>query len=322
MSTLSVIGAGAWGTTIAQLLAQNGHTVRLWLRSDADAQEMATSRENRKRLPGITLHDNIQPTSSLEAAVRGAGTAFVAVPSKYLADVLGRLPDVGALVSCVKGFGDSGLERISAVLRRHQPQAEVGAVSGPNLAREVAGGLPAAAVAAATHAPLALQVQQWLQSPTFRIYTSDDLPGVEIGGAIKNVIAVACGVSAGLGLGENTKAMIITRGLHEMTRLGMLLGGRRETFYGLSGLGDLAATCAGTESRNFTAGMMIARGEDLGEINAEGIRTVTLVHGFAKENGIDLPITAAVHAVASGTTRPADAIRELMERAAKPEALV
>ena len=324
---VAVIGAGAWGTTVAQLLAVNVPDVRLWMRSADQASEMQATRINTRRLPGVTLNSRIAFTDDTATALRGAAAAFVAIPSRYLSEVQPLLPEAPALVSCIKGFGRNGLARLSDVMQAAVPNAVTAVLSGPNLAREVASGLPAAAVIASRDESFALQVQGWLQGPKFRVYTSSDVAGVEIGGAVKNVIALATGISSGLGLGENTKATIITRGLHEIIRLGTLLGGRRETFYGLSGLGDLVATCAGPQSRNFTAGQRIARGENLHDLEAdgltaEGIQAVERIFGFASEHGIDLPICSEVYRVVFRGKPAADAIRALMERSAKPEATV
>ncbi len=329
MARLSVIGAGAWGTTIAQLLAGNGHQVSLWTRSQEHAAEMSGSRRNARRLSGIRLHEKLQFSSDPEASTDGTEAAFVAVPSRYVTEVLQQFPQLPALVSCIKGFGPEGLERMTQVLGRIKPGADLAALSGPNLAAEIAAGKPAAAVVADEGglSRLGVRVQSWLQCATFRVYTSDDLAGVETGGAIKNVIALAAGICEGLELGDNTKATIITRGLHELVRLGDLLGGRRDTFYGLSGLGDMIATCAGPQSRNFSAGSRIARGEDLAALEAEGLTaegvgTVQRVMAYANEHSIDLPICREVHAVIFERKAPAAAIRSLMERSSKPETKV
>lgn len=327
MARLTVIGAGAWGTTIAQLLAGGGHDVSLWLRDESQALELRATRQNTRRLPGVTLHENLRFTSDPAASAAGSEAAFLAVPSRHLQEVLDRFPGLPAIISCVKGFGAQGLERMTQVISRSRPETVTAALSGPNLAAEIARGLPAAAVVASDSAALRENVQRWLQGPTFRAYSSDDVAGVEIGGAIKNVIALATGMTSVLGLGENAKATIITRGLHELVRLGTLQGGRRETFYGLSGLGDMVATCAGPQSRNFLAGSRIAQGEDVESLEregltAEGIGTVRRVVQYASEQGLDLPICSEVHAVIFEKKPPADAIRSLMERSSKAEAVV
>lgn len=328
MARLSVIGAGAWGTTIAQILAGNGHDVTLWLRSQEQARLLESTRRNDRRLPGVPLHAGLKFSSDAQVATDSAEAAFVAVPSTHVTEVMATFPPLPALISCIKGFGASELERITQVLAKSQPDAQLAALSGPNLAGEIARGKPAAAVVASQESGnLAAMVQSWLSCRTFRVYSSDDLAGVEIGGAVKNVIALAAGICEGLGLGENTKALIITRGLHELVRLGTHLGGRRETFYGLSGLGDMIATCAGPQSRNFLAGHRIARGESMEALEAEGLTvegavTVRRVLAYAGEAGLDLPISSEVHAVAFEGKEPVSAIRSLMDRSSKPESMV
>jgi glycerol-3-phosphate dehydrogenase (NAD(P)+) len=324
VTRLAVVGAGAWGTVLAQLLAYNGLRVTLWARSREHAAELRAAGENLRRLPGLKLQPGISFTADLQQ-VAGCRAAFIAVPSLHLPQVLEQLPALPAFVSCSKGFGTEGLERLSSVIQDSQQQAVAAALSGPNLAGEIAQGKPAAAVVAAGDQAFASQVQGWLQQPRFRVYTSDDMAGVETGGAMKNIIALAAGMCAGLELGDNTRAAIITRGLHEIVRLGALLGGRQETFYGLSGLGDMIATCAGEQSRNFTAGLRIARGEQLRDLeaaglNAEGITALRRVHAFAAVQGIDLPITQAVHEVIFSRKAPLAAMRQLMERSSRAEA--
>lgn len=321
---LTVIGAGAWGTVLALLLARNGHRVSLWTRREEHAREMMRNRENRERLAGVELPDSLEVTSDLAAACADAQAAFIAVPSRALAETAAALPELPALVSCTKGLEGSSLLRPSELLGRAQPRAAVAVLSGPNLAGEIAAGLPAAAAAATTEAELALDLQRWLQSPTFRVYTSPDPIGAEVGGAMKNVIALAAGMCDGLELGENAKALIFTRGLAEIVRLGVELGARRETLYGLAGLGDMMATCSSRHSRNHLAGERIARGASVSELNsegltAEGIPTVHAVHRFAEESGMQLPISAEVYRVAYEGKSPQQAIEDLMARASRSE---
>lgn len=321
---LAVVGGGAWGTVIALLLVRNGHDVRLWIRRPEQAAAVELQRENSERLPGVRLPAELQVTSDLDDCVRGAAAAFVAVPSVGLAEVVGRLPPLPAMVSCSKGLAGPGLTRLSELMARAQPNASVAVLSGPNLAAEVAAGLPAAAVAASHDMKLASRVQQWLQSPTFRLYTSPDPIGAEVGGALKNVIALAAGMSDGLGLGDNAKASIVTRGLVEIVRLGLELDAQRETLYGLAGLGDMVATCAGKGSRNHTAGARIARGESVQDLRdsgltAEGIPTVEAVHAFAVERRVSLPIAGEVYRVAFERKDPRRAIGDLMSRTSGTE---
>lgn len=321
---LAVIGAGAWGTVLSLLLARGGHRVALWTRRPEHARELAETRENRAYLPGPRLPDGIRPTADPDEAVRDAEALFVALPSQGLREVLERLPPAPAVVSCTKGLEAGSFRRVSEIVAEYQPRALLAALSGPNLAREIADGHPAAATVASRDADLAARAQAWLQSDAFRVYTSHDLTGVEIGGAVKNVIALAAGMSDGLELGDNAKASIITRGLAEIVRLGRHLGGARETFYGLAGLGDMVATCASTGSRNHTAGVRIARGATLAELQAsrltaEGIPTVRAVVEHARGAGLELPIAAEVHEVVYGGKDPREAIRSLMRREVKAE---
>lgn len=323
-ASLAVVGGGAWGTVLSLLLTANGHDVTLWVRSAARAEAMSSTRENHRRLPGVPLPPRLTITHDLNQATAGAVAAFLAVPSTAVAELAGRLPGVPAIVSCSKGLAAPGLTRLSEIISRLNPEAAVAVLSGPNLAREIAAGRPAAAVAASHDAELARAVQGWLQSKSFRMYTSLDPAGAEVGGALKNVIALAAGMSDGLELGENAKATIVTRGLVEIVRLGLALGGSRETLYGLAGLGDMVATCGSRGSRNHTAGERLSKGAtvaDLGNegLTAEGIPTVRAVHAFAEENDLALPICSEVYRVAFDRKSPRRAIDDLMARASRPE---
>jgi glycerol-3-phosphate dehydrogenase (NAD(P)+) len=321
---LAVIGAGAWGTVLSLLLARNGHRVRLWARRPELAAAIAASHENKERLPGIALPPDLEATADIDRALEGADAAFVAVPSIGLGAVAERLGSAPAIISCTKGLARPGLTRLSEVIARACPSARIAVLSGPNLAPEIAAGLPAAAVAASTDRSLAQDVQVWLQSPSFRVYTSSDPVGAEVGGALKNVIALAAGMSDGLRLGDNAKATILTRGLVEINRLGLELGGQRETLYGLAGLGDMIATCASRGSRNHTAGERLARGGTLADlerdgITAEGVPTVRAVHRFAEDRGLSLPIAGEVYRVVFERKSPRQAMDDLMSRASRSE---
>jgi glycerol-3-phosphate dehydrogenase (NAD(P)+) len=324
LSRLAVVGAGAWGTVLAQLLAGNGHSVHLWTRRADQADAINRRRENRERLPGVRLATGITATPDLPSALEGSSAAFVAVPSVALGGVADQLSGVPVIVSCSKGLARPGLTRLSQIVGASCPGASVAVLSGPNLAAEIASGLPAAAVAASFDQALAQRVQNWLQSSTFRVYTSPDPIGAEVGGALKNVIALAAGMSDGLRLGDNAKASIVTRGLVELVRLGIELGGRRETLYGLAGLGDLIATCSSPSSRNHMAGERIAGGTSAEELlreglTAEGIHTVRAVFEFAKEQGLELPIASEVYRVAFERKEPRRAIDDLMARSPRSE---
>lgn len=324
---LAVLGAGAWGTVIASLLARNGHFVRLWTHRPDHAQRMRDDRHNDTYLPGMRLPPNVEPTSDLRAALSDAAIAFLAVPSRAvrgLVERLAGLPRPAGIVSCAKGIEIGTFRRLSEVIAQGVDGLPIAALSGPNLAGEIALGMPAATTVASEDAGFAKRVQRLLHQPTFRVYTSEDVIGVETAGALKNVIALAAGMSDGLGLGDNSKATIITRGLAELVRLGTALGGLPRTFYGLAGLGDMVATCTSARSRNHTAGERIARGATLAELEAEhltaeGIPTVRAVHEHASQNAIDLPITREVYHVVYDGKDPHAAIADLMAREVKAE---
>lgn len=326
---LAVVGAGAWGTVLAGLLARNGHSVKLWARRPEIADAIARSGANPEYAAGFRLGENVAPTSDLANAVGGVDAIFLAVPSGGLRSTLERMRASGAtdgpaIVSCAKGIEQGTFKRFSQVIAEYLPAANIAAISGPNLATEIAAGLPAAATIAAADERLAIAAQVWLQQVQFRVYRTADIAGVEVAGAMKNVVAIAAGMADGLALGDNAKAMIMTRGLAEIARLGAHLGGELRTFYGLAGLGDLVATCASPTSRNHTAGVRIANGASLEQLtaqglNAEGIPTVQAVMAYATQQDLDLPIAAAVHRVIFGGTSPQQALVDLMTRELRPE---
>lgn len=321
---LAVVGAGAWGTVLALLLQRNGNEVTLWARRHEQAESIRKGVENRERLPGIELPRELQVTSDLAEAIAGKAAAFLAVPSTAFAAVAGQLSDSPAIVSCSKGLIGPGLTRLSEVIEKQCPGSTVAVLSGPNLAAEIGRGLPAAAVIASRDQELGRRAQSWLQSPSFRVYTSPDPIGTEIGGALKNVIALASGMSDALRLGDNAKATIVTRGLAEIVKVGIAVGSQRETLYGLAGLGDLVATCSSRESRNHRAGESIARGASLTDLaaeglTAEGIPTVKAVHSFATEQNLELPIATEVYRVVFEGKSPRRAIEDLMSRARRAE---
>ncbi len=323
-SQLAVVGAGAWGTTLALLLSRKGHRVNLWARREALATALNEQRENRERLPGVHLPDSVRATSDLSLAVAGAEAMVLAVPSRGLRETLAQLPSVPAVVSASKGIEPGSFRRFTEIVAEYRPEAQLAALSGPNLATEIAGGKPAAATVASSERVLAQAVQRWFQQPSFRIYTSSDLVGVEVAGAMKNVIALAAGMVDGLDLGDNAKATIITRGLNEIVLLGTHLGGAERTFYGLAGLGDMVATCASARSRNHTAGERFALGATLDEIEAsgitaEGIPTTRAVHGYAQAHGLELPISSEVYRVVFEGKTPREALRDLIRREVKAE---
>lgn len=326
-ASLAVIGAGAWGTVLAGLLGRNGHDVQLWSRREALAAAMSRTGTNPEYVPGWQLGDRVHATSDLTTALAGRDAIFLAVPSVGLRAVLALMADRGgisAVMSCAKGIEHGTFKRFSQVIGEYLPAARLAALSGPNLATEIAEGLPAAATIASSDERLATVGQQWLQQRQFRVYRSRDLAGVEIAGAMKNVVALAAGMCDGLALGDNAKASIITRGLAEIARLGTHLGGELRTFYGLAGVGDLVATCASQRSRNYTAGRLIATGTTLAQLraeqlNAEGIPTVQAVVHYARDTELDLPIATEVHRVVYEGKNPQHAIVDLMTRELRSE---
>ncbi len=316
---IAVLGAGAWGTALARLLGRNGHAVALWARSPEHAAAIAAAGVNARHLPGAVLGPCVHPTSDLATAVDGADAVVLAVPVRATDGLLAALPRPQAVVSCAKGFVDADLVRLSQRVQHHHPRVPVAALSGPNLAAEIGRDRPAAATAASLDDVLARAVQGWFTQSTFRVYRSADLIGVEVSGAVKNVIALAAGMSDALDLGDNTKAALVTRGLAELVRLGTRLGGEARTFYGLAGLGDLMATCASPGSRNHQAGQRIVRGASLADLEAsgltaEGLTTVAHVVAYARAHGLDLPLTSAVDAIVHGGKAPEAALLELMTR--------
>ncbi|WP_027459968.1 NAD(P)H-dependent glycerol-3-phosphate dehydrogenase [Deinococcus murrayi] len=314
-----VLGAGGWGTALAVAVARAGGQATLWARRPDFAARLAEVRENREYLPGVTLPDAVGVTSDLAAAVEGTDFALVVVPSVGVPELLAELPRSLGVVLCAKGLGPDG-GRLTD-LARALGFGRVAVLSGPNHAEEVGRGLPAATVVASADEALARRVQAALVSPTLRVYTSRDEVGAELGGVLKNVIALAAGMSDGLRLGDNAKAALITRGLREMSRYLVSQGAQEDTAYGLSGLGDLVATATSRHSRNRAAGEAIARGETpaQGGQVVEGLRTAGLLDAWAAAHGHDLPIVRAVARVTSGAWTPAEGIASLMKRDAKPE---
>ena len=325
---LVVVGAGAWGTVLAVMLTDKGHDVTLWSRRSKHAAALREKGENALYLPGVELPQNLHTTADPVEALEGARAVFMAVPTKGLRETLAHLPPAPAFVSCAKGLEAGTFKRLTQIIHEYQPGASLAALSGPNLAKEIAAGKPAAATVASRdtleNGTLAAAIQTWLNGPSFRVYTSADIIGVEVGGAMKNVIALAAGLCDGLELGDNAKATILTRGLAEIVRLGTHMGGLLQTFYGLSGLGDMVATCSSASSRNHTAGVRVAQGATLADLEAdkltaEAIPTVRAVVAYAEKAGLELPIACEVHAVIYHGKPPRAAIRDLMTRDAKAE---
>jgi glycerol-3-phosphate dehydrogenase (NAD(P)+) len=325
---VAVVGAGSWGTTIASLLGAKC-PLMLWCRSEQLADAVRRSGENHRYLPGVALGRNVTATGSLGEAVGDADVVLVAVPShgfRSVVQAMGpELREDAALVSLAKGIEGGTNLRMSEIVAEILPGHAVGVLTGPNLAHEVASGHPAATVVAFADEALARRVQELLHCPTFRVYTGTDVIGCEIAGASKNVMAIAAGVSDGLGFGENTRAVLITRGLAEQARLGLALGGRPLTFGGLAGVGDLVATCTSPQSRNRAVGVELGHGRRLEEVTssmymvAEGVRTADPLVDIARRHGVEMPIAEQVAALVAGRISPADAVAALMERPPRPE---
>jgi glycerol-3-phosphate dehydrogenase (NAD(P)+) len=327
---VTVVGGGSWGTALAIHLARIGHEVRLWARDAALAREMAERRVNGRYLAGACFPERLTPLSTLGAAVQPAGIVVFAVPSRGLRAVAreaaASLPRGAVLVSASKGLETGTLRRMSQVIEEETQRSwPVVVLSGPSFAVEVARGLPTAVVAASKEPDAVARVQEQFRGAAFRLYASDDVPGVEIGGAVKNVIAIAAGVVEGLGLGHNAMAALITRGLAETSRLAFAEGGRRETLAGLSGLGDLVLTTTGDLSRNRQVGIQLGRGRALADILggmrmvAEGVPTTGAALQLGARHGIELPITAQMADVLEGRRTPLAGVEALMGRRQRQE---
>ena len=330
MSRICILGAGAWGTALAlALFRRGGHDVRLWAHSPALAEQLTENGENLPYLPGFTLPAGIVITSDLPEAIFEADVLLCVTPSQHLRGVVSHIAPLltrnQAIVSASKGIEGGSFLRMSQVIASITDNP-CGVLSGPTFAQEVAAGAPTALVAASTDSRLAQAIQRDFSSPALRVYTNDDVTGVELGGALKNVIAIASGVVTGLNLGHNSAAALITRGIAEMTRLAVACGGRRQTLAGLSGLGDLVLTSTGSLSRNRTVGIELGRGRRLDEILAgmggkvaEGVRSTASALGLAARYGVEMPITEQVDAILHQNKKPADAIRDLMSRPGRDE---
>jgi glycerol-3-phosphate dehydrogenase (NAD(P)+) len=325
---VAVVGAGSWGSAVAALVG-SAHPATLWARSEELASSIQRSRENGTYLPGVRLPDGLTATASLEEALDGVRIVFMAVPSHgfraVLRDMRPWAAGVEAIVSLTKGIETGSNLRMSQVVAEVLPGLPAGVLTGPNLAREVAEGQPAASVVALPDEALARRVQDLVHTRTFRVYMGTDVAGCEIAGATKNVLAIAAGICDGLGFGENTRAVLITRGLAELGRLGLALGGRVLTFGGLAGVGDMVATCASPKSRNRTVGFELGQGRSLDEIVngmqmvAEGVKSAGPLVGLARANGVEMPIAEQVEAIVAGRCSPREALMALMDRPARPE---
>ena len=324
---IGVIGGGAWGTALAQVSAAKGHETLLWAREPEVVAAVNETHENSLFLGGIPLSPFIRATGDL-ADLKSCDAWLVVTPAQHMRAVLEQAPRCGRpLVLCSKGIEERSGELLHQVARELCPGATVMVLSGPTFAHEVAGGLPTALTLASEADGLAEQVRDRLALPAFRLYLSDDVAGAEVGGAVKNVLAIACGVVEGQGLGQNARAALIARGFAEMARFGLACGAKRETLAGLSGLGDLVLTCSSTSSRNFSLGKGIGEGRSAAELMAdrrtvaEGAFTAPVLRRIADQRGVDMPIVAAVDDLLAGRASVGQVLESLLSRPPRPEAM-
>lgn len=332
MGAAAVIGGGSWGTALAAILAAKGRDVRLWVRDPDLAGEIERVRENGRYLPGVRLDGSLRATADIAEALTGAALVVSATPSHVVRGVMtAAAPHVAAeaiIVSASKGIEEGSLKRMTEVLGEvlgRSGEDRLAVLSGPSFAAEVVRGSPTAVTLAARDPDVAEAARAAFSSPRFRVYTSDDVVGVELGGSVKNVVAIATGIADGLEYGYNARAALITRGLAEISRLGMALGGQRLTFMGLAGLGDLVLTCTGELSRNRTVGLRLGRGESLTSILsemrqvAEGVRSTRSVRDLASRIDVEMPIVEQVYEMLYHAKSPQVVVEELMTRESKPE---
>ena len=331
MAKISVIGSGGWGIALTILLHKNGHDLTIWSFDKREAEELKTTRENKTKLPNILLPEDIKVTDDLKEAVDNKDVLILAVPSKAIRSVSKSLKDIikdnQIIVNVAKGLEEDTLKTMTDIieeeLKGKNPQVAV--LSGPSHAEEVGKGIPTTCVVSAHNKELTLHLQNIFMNPSFRVYTSPDMLGVEIGGALKNVIALAAGIADGLNYGDNTKAALITRGIKEISSLGVAMGGEQSTFYGLTGLGDLIVTCASMHSRNRRAGILLGQGKTLDEaikeVNmvVEGVYSAKSALMAAKKYNVEIPIIEQVNAVLFENKNAAEAVNELMIRDKKLE---
>lgn len=329
---VAVLGDGGWGTTLAVMLSRKGYCVSLWSAFEGQAARMRRTRRNSAFLPGVALPHEIDITHDLRAASHGKEIVVFAVPSQYLRSVARgfaeQVPDPRGFkfLSASKGIEVRSLARMSQVIAQEVGDAPLAALSGPTIAHEVIRGVPTVAVIASRNRGLRMDLQKIFMTSSFRIYTNEDVVGVELGGSLKNVIAIACGISDGLGFGTNTKAALLSRGLAEMSRLGVAMGAHQRTFSGISGLGDLVTTCISTHSRNRFVGEQVGRGKRPKDVSAgmrmvaEGVPTAVSARALAVKHRVDMPISDEVYRVLYKNKPPLHALEDLMKRKGKEEA--
>ena len=331
MAKISVIGSGGWGIALTILLHKNRHDLMIWSFDKREAEELKTTRENKTKLPNILLPEDIKVTDDLKEAVDNKDVLILAVPSKAIRSVSKSLKDIikdnQIIVNVAKGLEEDTLETMTDIIEEElkEKRPQVAVLSGPSHAEEVGKGIPTTCVVSAHNKELTLYLQNIFMNPSFRVYTSPDMLGVEIGGALKNVIALAAGIADGLNYGDNTKAALITRGIKEISLLGVAMGGEQSTFYGLTGLGDLIVTCASMHSRNRRAGILLGQGKTLDEaikeVNmvVEGVYSAKSALMAAKKYNVEIPIIEQVNAVLFENKNAAEAVNELMIRDKKLE---
>ena len=328
MAKISVIGSGSWGTAVAIMLAQNGHEIMLWSYLTEEYEELKERHENRRFLPGVKIPETVRFTGQMEDCA-DAQLVIVAVPSHAMRQtaksLAGVLKPKQLVLNISKGLEEESLCTMSQVLKQELPLCEIAVMSGPSHAEEVSRRIPTTNVVAADSEAVANLIQDMMMNPDFRVYTNPDVLGVELGGALKNVIALCAGILDGMGLGDNTKAALMTRGIVEISRLGVSMGAKAETFCGLSGIGDLIVTCTSMHSRNRRAGILIGQGKSLEEAQSEvkmvveGVKTCRAAHDLAKKTGVEMPIVQEAYRVLFEGISPKEAVRNLMGREKKHE---
>jgi len=329
MANIGVIGAGSWGIALSVLLSNNGHNVKVWSIIEDEIKMLKEKHEHKDKLPGVILSDKITFTTDLNEAVKEKDLLVLAVPSPFVRSTAASLREVAAdgqiIVNVAKGIEESTLMTLSQIIEEEVPQAEVTVLSGPSHAEEVGRGIPTTIVVGAKNKKTAEYIQNIFMSEVFRVYTSPDVLGIELGAALKNVVALAAGIADGLGYGDNTKAALITRGITEIARLGMAMGGKFETFCGLSGIGDLIVTCASMHSRNRRAGILIGQGKTMDEamtevkMVVEGVYSAKAALGLARKYDVQIPIIEQVNQVLFENKPASEAMMDLMTRDKKIE---
>ena len=326
---LLVLGAGSWGTALAMVLSRNKYKTYLWDIDQEHIKNLNVDGANERHLPGVAFPESLKPIDDLNASIEEIKDIIIVVPCEALHDVLGRMQKVTGqsfrICLACKGLEPKTHKMNHILVKEYLGNTEVAVLSGPSFAKEVAKGLPTAVTIASETSSTAEYFSKCFHNEVFRTYTNDDVVGVQIGGAIKNVMAIAAGIADGLGFGANTRAALITRGLAEITRLGTIMGGRQETFMGLTGLGDLVLTCTDNQSRNRQLGLALAQGKDLETVRQEigqaieGARTATAVHSLAREYNIEMPISEQIYKVLNGEQTPREAVQALLAREPKTE---